>query len=221
MAQIVRKAQVSPSGDAAPAPDWWARGLLFENCNCQAVCPGHVHFDQLCTHARCLGYWAVRFDEGEFGGVELGGLAAVIAYDSPQHMIDGDWTQSLVVDHGATGAQVEALERIFDGSAGGPWAVLARFVGRRLDTRCAPIHIDDRGKAKRVIVEGLLDGAIEAIRGRDRGSVVTFENMFNQIHAPRQVIAKGSTRYDDGSILVDTAETHALFSEFSWSGRAD
>jgi len=32
---------------------WFARGLLFENCSCQIVCPGHVHFDQLCTHERC------------------------------------------------------------------------------------------------------------------------------------------------------------------------
>ncbi len=46
-------------------PKWWAKGLLFENCCCQVVCPGHVHFDQACTLERCTGYWAVRFDEGE------------------------------------------------------------------------------------------------------------------------------------------------------------
>jgi len=197
---------------------WWARGLLFENCSCQSVCPGHVHFDQLCTLERCVGYWAIRVDDGEYDGVALAGTCAVIAYDTPQHMIDGNWTQVTIVDSGASDAQRAAIEAILDGRAGGPWAVLARFVSRRLDTRVVPIRIEDAGKTKRVVVEGLLDGSIEAMRGRDRAGVVTFENMFNQIHAPSQVIAKGSTRYDDGVIVMDTAQSHALYSDFHWSG---
>ena len=44
---------------------WWAKGLVFENCNCQLVCPGHIHFDQVCTHERCKGYWAIVFEDGE------------------------------------------------------------------------------------------------------------------------------------------------------------
>jgi hypothetical protein len=28
-----------------------------------------MHFSQLCTHERCKGYWAFRFDEGMFGDV--------------------------------------------------------------------------------------------------------------------------------------------------------
>ena len=56
---------------------WFARGLLFENCNCQVVCPGHVHFSQECTHERCLGYWAIRFDEGRFEDVDLAGAKVV------------------------------------------------------------------------------------------------------------------------------------------------
>lgn len=43
---------------------WWAKGLLFENCNCQVVCPGHVSFKQLCTHERCLGHWSIHIEEG-------------------------------------------------------------------------------------------------------------------------------------------------------------
>jgi len=41
---------------ASPSPTvgWHARGLLFENCSCQLVCPGHMHFSQPCTQERCL-----------------------------------------------------------------------------------------------------------------------------------------------------------------------
>ncbi len=195
---------------------WRARGLLFENCNCQLVCPGHVHFDQLCTHERCVGYWAIRIDEGAFGDVPLAGVKAVIAYDSPRHMIDGNWTEVIVIDQAASPAQREAVEDILTGRAGGPWAVLARFVGRWLDTRFLPVEITDEGAAKRARIPGLLKGVVTQIRGRDRAQPVLFQNIFNQIHASTQVIATGVTEYDDGIIRINTAKTHGLFSNFDW-----
>ena len=198
-------------------PRWWAQGLLFENCSCQAICPGHVHFDQLCTRDRCVGYWATRFDEGDFDGTALGGLSAVIAYDSPQHMIEGGWTEVLIIDEKGSPDQRNALEAILSGTAGGPWAVLARFVGQRLPTRYGSVRIQDGGKTKKVSIPGLLESTVEAIRGRDRSKLVTFENMFNQLHAPSQIIATGTSRYDDGTIVVETDKTHGLFSHFHWS----
>jgi hypothetical protein len=100
---------------------------------------------------------------------------------------------------------------------GGPWVVLARFVGRRLETRSLPVRIEDAGKTKRIVIDGLLDGVLEAIRGRDRERTVTFENMFNQIHAPSQVVARGTTNLDDGTLVVRTEGTHGLWSSFRWS----
>ena len=204
------------NAEAPATPSWWARGLLFENCSCTVICPGHVHFSQNCTHERCKGYWAVRFDEGAYGTVDLSGVRVVIAYDAPQHMISGDWTEVLIVGDSASPAQVEAVENILMGRAGGPWEVLGRFVGTRLPTRIESIEITDEGALKRVMVEGLMEGTIENLRGRDRDQPVTFRNMFNQIHAPVQVIATGETRYDDGDIAVETSGSHALHSTFDW-----
>ena len=135
---------------------WSARGLLFENCSCQSVCPGHVHFSQPCNHERCVGYWAIRFDEGRFGNVGLDGVRAVVAYDSPQHMIEGGWTQGLIIDRAATPTQRAAVESILAGRAGGPWAKLAAFVGRRLTTRYLPICVEDQGRTKKVSIDGKL-----------------------------------------------------------------
>jgi hypothetical protein len=201
----------------APAIVWQAEGLLFENCNCQLVCPGHMHFSQFCTHERCVGYWAVRFDGGSFGSVPLAGARAVIAYDSPSHMIDGGWTEVIVIDEAASGEQRRAVEAILDGSAGGPWAVLGRFVGRRLPTRFLPVELVDEGTSKRARIPGVLEGIVTAIRGRDRSQPVTFGNIFNQIHAATQVIAAGTTQYDDGVIRVSTDKTHGLYSRFDWA----
>ena len=202
---------------SAPAPAWWAKGLLFENCNCQVVCPGHVHFSNKCTHERCIGYWAIRFDEGSYGDVDLAGVTAVVGYDSPDHMISGGWTESVIIDTHASSAQRAAVEDILTGRAGGPWEVLGRFVERRLPTRTLPIEITDEDAVKRVVIEGLLESTIENIRGRDRSQPVSFKNMFNQIHASTQVIARGDTVYDDGEIVVKNEGTHALHSNFDWS----
>ncbi len=202
---------------SAPFPAWWAKGLLFENCNCQVVCPGHVHFSNKCTYERCIGYWAIRFDEGSYGEVDLTGVTAVIGYDSPQHMISGGWTETVIIDVRASQAQRSSVETILTGRAGGPWELLDRFVERRLPTRTLPIEITDEDAVKRVVVEGLLESTIENIRGWDRNEPVTFRNMFNQVHASTQVIAQGDATYDDGEIVLQNEGTHALHSHFDWS----
>jgi hypothetical protein len=176
-----------------------------------------MHFDQLCTHERCRGYWAMRFDEGAFGEVPLAGAKAVIAFESPRHMIDGNWIEVVIIDEGASPAQRLAVETILTGQAGGPWQTLARFVGRRLETRYAPIEMADEGATKRLTIRSLLDAVVTQIRGRDRSRPVMFENIFNQIHAPLQVLATGTTRYDDGEIVIRNDGTHGLFSNFDWS----
>lgn len=208
-----RAARGRPSSDQG----WFARGLLFENCSCQIVCPGHVHFEQLCTHEPCEAWWAIRIDEGRLEGVRLDGVKALIAAQSPRRMIDGGWIQTIVIDDEASPEQRRCTERILRGEVGGPWEVLARFVGQHLETRFAPISIEDEPMAKRVSSAGLLRGIVTAIRGRDRDRPVSFENMFNQIHAPTQVIARGDSEYDDGTISFRNEGTHGLWSAFHWA----
>jgi hypothetical protein len=120
------------------------------------------------------------------------------------------------LDAAASAEQRDALERILDGRAGGPWEVLGRFVGKRLPTRVEAIRLDDQEALKEVAIQGLLEARVEPIRGRDRSRPVTLRNMFNQIHAPEQVVARGSARYADGTISFDNEGTHGLWSRFSW-----
>lgn len=196
--------------------DWWAEGLLFENCNCTAVCPGHIHFSQKCTHEVCHGFWAIRFDGGRAGEVDLAGVDVVVVYETPQVMVDGGWKQVIIVSDRATEAQRQAIEEILTGTRGGPWEILARFVGDARPTRTAPIRIEEAPGRKSVTVKGVLSGAVEAIRGRNRAEPVTFENIYNQIHDTTQVVARGSTRYDDGEIVIANDGTHGLWSHFRW-----
>ena len=201
--------------------DWWAEGLLFENCNCTAVCPGHIHFSQKCTHNVCKGFWAIRFEAGRVEQpvpVDLAGIDAVVVYETPQIMVNGGWKQLIIVSDHATEVQRRAVEEIITGVRGGPWEVLARFVAEPLPTRAAPVRIEDQPGRKSVTIAGLLTGAVEAIRGWHRDRPVTFENIYNKIHDSTQVIAQGSTRYDDGEIVIANDGTHGLWSRFRWTG---
>ena len=207
-----------PPGRGRTLDTWWAEGLLFENCNCTAVCPGHIHFSQRCTHEVCRGYWAIRFEAGRVGGTDLAGIDVVVVYETPQVMVDGGWRQRIIVSDRAGPEQRRAVEGIIAGRWGGPWEVLARFVSDRLPTLGAPVRIEDGPERKGVTVAGLLEGAVEAIRGRNRREPVTFANIYNKIHDSTQVIARGTARYDDGEIVIDNGDTHGLWSRFRWSG---
>lgn len=199
--------------------EWWAKGLLFENCNCQIVCPGHFHFSQLCTHERCIGYWGINFQAGDFGGVSLEGLNAIVIYDTPQHMVSGNWIITTYIDDQASAEQQRAVERIISGEANGPWKILAQFVAERKETRRVPITFSDEGKVKTLTAGTFFKSAVSWLKGRDRESEVRLENSFNQIHNSTQVLNMGSTEYRDAPYNLVTKNTHSLHSQFSWSGR--
>ncbi len=199
-------------------PDWWAKGLIFENCNCQLLCRAHISWKQVCDYERCLGYWAFHVKEGAFGDIPLGGLNAFSFLDMPQVMADGGGTQAIYIDERAGPEQRRALEAILAGEAGAGFAVLAGFISHRLQTRYAPIRFEDEGRRKSVRIEGLLEGSVEAIKGDDRESEVRIENIHNQVFGPSQVLCQGNSQLKDGALELDTKRTHAVYAEFSWKG---
>jgi len=197
---------------------WWVKGTLFENCNCQIVCPGHFHFTQLCTHQRCRGYWGVAVEDGRFGSLSLAGVKLVIVFDSPQHMASGDWVITTYMDHSLSADQQLAMETILSGEAEGPWKVLGRFIGQRQPTIRETIVFLVEPKSLSARVGNFLQSLITPLKGRDRERPVLLENNYNQIHAPRQELGMGSTRYEGSGFSLETQDTHALQSNFSWSG---
>ena len=197
---------------------WWATGLLFENCNCQLLCPGHVSFKQHCTHERCQGNWAIHLDESQFGGVSLSDLNAAVIFDAPQRMYDGGWTQVAYIDERATTEQRTALDDILAGRVGGPWAILGRFVEKRLETRFVTMCFDENDGKKRLVVPDLFETTITAIRGADGKTEARIENLHNVAHGPTHVLARGRTRCKDPAFDFLNVRTHGLYSHFSWNG---
>lgn len=197
---------------------WWINGLLYENCNCQLLCPAHVSFKQRCEQERCLGFWGVHVREGRFGPLTIHPQNAVILYESPPHMHSGGWTVEIYLDQGADEAERQAIEKILTGEAGGPWGVLAKFVATRLETRVGPIAFEDDGLRKTLRVEGVLETVIDGIQSKKSSSPATLANLFNVVHAATQYLARGSSRVTNSAFSWTTDSKHALYSDFSWTG---
>ena len=203
-----------------PATPWRATGLLFENCNCQLLCPGHVSFKQECTNARCQGHWAMHVDAGHVGNIDLAETNVVVVFDAPQRMYEGGWTQACYIDERATESQRGALDDIVSGRAGGPWAILSRFVGTRLDTRFLPMRFENGGREKRLTIPDLFDTTVTAIRSLDGETEARIENLRNVLHGPTHVLARGRTRCTDRVLAFEHERTHGLYSRFSWASGA-
>ena len=199
-------------------PQWWARGVLFENCNCDLLCRGHISWKQSCDHERCLGFWAIHFEEGEYGQAQLGGVNALSFLDMPQVMAEGEGTQAIYIDEGASGEQRDALEAILAGRAGGGLAVLAEFISTRLETRFLPIHFEDQGRRKAVRIAGVVESEINAIRGMDKEKEVRMENIHNQIFGASQALARGTSRFNDRGLILTSDLSHAVYAQFNWRG---
>ena len=197
---------------------WWAKGLLFENCNCTSVCPGHISFRQPCTHERCLGYWAMQITGGRQGEVSLAGLNVFIANDTPQVMFEGGWIQEVFIDERADAEQRKILEDIFLGKIGSGWAVLSQFVADRLTTRYVPIHISAENGKMAISIDGVLESTVKGKKGVDKTSNVVLLNLPNQIHGPEHNLGFGDTKFQGEKVKFQMEYSNAIFSNFSWEG---
>ena len=197
-------------------PAWWARGLLFENCSCQLLCPAHVSFKQTCEGDRCVGHWAVHIAEGRHDEVDISGLNTVVVFEAPVHMYSGDWTEILYIDERATAPQRQALEAIFNGTSGGPWETLGRFVATRLDTKFVPVELTDLDGEKRMRIPGLFETTVTALKGSDGKMRAVLDNLHNVIHGAVHVLGWGETRCTDHPLVFTNERKHGLYSEFSW-----
>ncbi|MFQ5763843.1 MAG: DUF1326 domain-containing protein [Rhodospirillales bacterium] len=205
--------------DVTTVDPWWVRGVLYENCNCQLLCPAHISFKQRCDNETCVGFWGIHVTKGRFGQLTIDEQNAVVAYDTPAMMhTEESWRMEIYLDQAADEEQRNALEKILTGEAGGPWRNLAKFVADRWQNHVAPIEYENDGKRISLRIGGVLESAIESVESKKTGQIVTLDNLFNIIHAETQFLATGTSMMKDDVFEWATERKHALFSQFSWTG---
>lgn len=156
------------------ATKWRLKGVYFEACNCQPLCPC-LFASAPSDPARCTVFDHWHIEKGNFGKLDLGGLNVAMTVDSPGHMLEVPWTVALYIDKQADDAQADALAQIFGGQAGGHPALLARHVGKVKGIRRVPIAFKKDKKTRSVTIPKIAAVAIEALEGR-KGKPVKLEN---------------------------------------------
>lgn len=117
-------------------------------CSCNLLCPCRYGDKELAitTKGWCDYYSLYRIRHGSAAGVDLGGLALVVAGDFPgPNPFDGNAIGRLYIDERADANQRRELEAIFQGRKGGPMAVFAPLYKKWLPTEAAKIDVQEQG----------------------------------------------------------------------------
>ncbi|MGE5665104.1 MAG: DUF1326 domain-containing protein, partial [Betaproteobacteria bacterium] len=143
---------------------WRISGEYMETCNCTMLCPCITsNLGAVPTEGDCKAAVAMRIDQGEKDGIKLDGLSFIVMMHAPGAMGAGNMTVGLIVDERASEQQVEAIQAIATGAAGGPMAALAPLVGRVAGVERRPISFDVDGLERAVRAGDLVDQACEGV----------------------------------------------------------
>lgn len=207
-----------PEGKAvSPATKWKLEGDYVEGCECEVVCPC-VYFGSP-SRGDCHVLMAWHVTRGQFGSVKLDGLNVSAMFHAPGHMTTGPKMEAgFYVDSRAKPEQAAALETILSGRAGGPFEMIARFVGEVKGVRSARIEIRKGPRSRTVHIPDVLDLEIEAMKGGDGKGVTTLHNApFGGDPRFDSVVSKSKTyRYQDHGYRVDFTGKNGFYTRFSY-----
>jgi hypothetical protein len=194
---------------------WKSAGSYFETCNCDVACP--CVFLSPPTSGDCTVLLAWHIDQGRFGEIDLDGLNAALAANSPGHMLEGKWKVALYVDERANQSQQDALTQIFSGQAGGHLAALAPLIGEVLGVKAAPIEYRSEGKRRSLRLRDVADAEIEALPGQDGADVTVASAPFAAVPGVPLVVAKSKQmRFSDYGLKWEVSNKSGYFSPFTY-----
>jgi hypothetical protein len=194
----------------------------METCNCTYLCPCiSSNLEARPTEGDCKVAVAMRIDDGEKDGVNLGGLSFIVFIHSPKAMGEGNLTVGLIVDDGASDAQLEAISAIATGAAGGPMAALGPLVERVAGVEKRPIRFGVDGMKRTVKAGELIDQECEGVPGpASPAEPIYLDNTGHPVSAKLALAkAKHSSFHAFGFDWDDSSGSrNGHFAPFSWAG---
>lgn len=145
---------------------WQLSGDYFETCSCDYVCPCLTsNLAAQPTKGYCNAALVFHIEQGRYGNVMLDGLNFAVVLHTPSVMSQGNWSVGVILDERANPDQQQALTAIASGQAGGPMAPLGPLIGTFLGTMTQPIQFQKNGLQRAVSIPGILDQAVEGVKG--------------------------------------------------------
>jgi hypothetical protein len=151
----------------ADIPQWHVAGDWFDVCKCNIPCP--CEFAQTPTFGDCEGILVWHVNQGNYGDVSLDGLN-VLAFGSFEGNIwkgETSVTVAMFLDDRADEQQLEALQIVFGGQAGGWPGDFANLIGEIRGMETAPIQFEiaDDLASWRAEIPGKASAVAEALTG--------------------------------------------------------
>ncbi len=135
------------------ADDWRLEGTYFEACNSNIVCPS-IFLEQPPKgfYENFVGW---HIERGHMGDVNLDDLNVSLWFHAPSVLTDGNWKAALYIDDRANDVQNDAIQKLWNGEAGGHLAVLASLVSEIKGVKVVPIEFKEYGKKRTLKVGGI------------------------------------------------------------------
>jgi len=203
---------------------WHVTGEYMEACSCDFLCPClPKNATTPATHDFCKVAMAFEIDSGQFGDTDLAGVRFVMVAQSKAVMTEGDWIAGLIVDEGASEAQVAAVAAITTAEGNGPLALFAPLIGEFRGIERRPIAFDRHPGGCSVRVDGMLEQQVEGVESQSApGEHVALDNTFHPVN-PRLNLATAVRNMINafGIEWRDPAQrTNGHFAPFDWQGVA-
>jgi len=122
---------------------WKISGTYVANCSCNLICPCPVDGPPTSPDGQCRGVAVFQIKEGSLDDTDLSGVNVGLVNLFPSNLSSGGWKLGIVVDEGASDEQAEALDGIFKGDQGGPFADFAGLTDDWLGMLRAPVTFSD------------------------------------------------------------------------------
>ncbi len=194
---------------------WRMKGQYLKNCNCVPGCPCDT-WGYPGPNDNCEGFIGMSISEGEFDGIDLGGLkwAAVVWWPGALH--DGNGTTEMFIDESANEEQRNALLQILSGQAGGPlFEIFSSIVTTVHGPHFVPIEFefDQQRRTARMAVptaETISKPLIVPATEEEQRVVVEIPEGFEYRHSE---VAQAQTLKSEGEIKYEWEGTHSTLAQ--------
>jgi hypothetical protein len=187
---------------------WQIKGIYFEACNCESVCP--CYSGQPPTYGYCEGNCAWHITQGEYGEVVLDGLNVIMVQRADGPMRVTPWQCWLYLDGGASEEQFDALRKIFSLQVGGHLAKTFGQLWQICGVERAQIEMKLDGWQHRASVLGKLGLAIGLLKAEAGPTLCRLPNV------PGVAALAQEDWFDDGAMKFDYRSKNALSTTFEY-----
>ncbi len=196
---------------------WSLSGTYFEACNCNVACP--CVFLSPPTTGDCTVLVAWHIEKGHGDGVNLDGLNALLAVNSPGNMAQVKWKAALYLDQKANPSQKEALTKILGGQAGGVPGALGASIEQVLGVKSVSIEFKVEGKKRSLKIPQIVQMEIEAIAGQGGADVTINQHPLTAVPGQPAVVGKSKqVSYQDYGLKWEFSEKNGFYSPFNYTG---